>query len=90
MKIIHTEPGAYEKASETAFPQVPKEAIKLGAARLLAMKAVVPRNPVITKAAWDNVMTIETGTAVKQSLPWERMVDNSFAEKATASFGLKE
>lgn len=90
MKIIHTEPGAYEKASETAFPQVPKEAIQLGAARLLSMKAVVPRNPIISKAAWDNVMTMEIGTGLKQSLPWERMVDNRFAEKATAEFGLKE
>ena len=90
MKIIHTEPGAYEKASETSFPQVPKEAIMLGAARLLAMKAVVPRNPIISKASWDNVMTIETGSSIKQSLPWDRMVDNRFAEKATAEFGLKE
>lgn len=90
MKLIHTEAGAYEKASEAAFPQVPKEAIKLGSARLLAMRAVVPRNPIITKAAWDNVMTMELGTGLKQTLPFERMVDNSFAEKATAQYGLKE
>jgi NitT/TauT family transport system substrate-binding protein len=90
LKIIHTEPGAYEAASETAFPMVPREAIKLGAARLLAMRAVVPRNPIIPKASWSNVMAMELGTGLKQTLPFETMVDNSFAEKATAAYGLKD
>ena len=58
-------------------------------ARLLAMKEVVPRNPVITRAAWDRVMALELGTTLKETLPFERMVDNSFAEKATAAYGLK-
>jgi NitT/TauT family transport system substrate-binding protein len=90
MKIIHTEPDAYEKASAEAFPKVPPEAIKLGAARLLGMRAVVPRNPIITKAAWDTVMTMELGSGLKQTLPFEQMVDNQYAEQATAAFGLKE
>jgi NitT/TauT family transport system substrate-binding protein len=90
MKIIHTEAGAYEKASAAAFPQVPAAAIKLGSERLLAMPAVVPRNPIITKQDWDTVMAIELGSGggLKQALPFERMVDNSYAEKATAAFGL--
>ncbi len=90
MKLIHTEAGAYEKASAAAFPQVPEAAIKLGSARLLAMPGVVPRNPIISKEDWDKVMTIELGSGggLKQALPFERMVDNSFAEKATAAFGL--
>lgn len=90
LKIIHSEPDAYEKASEAAFPLVPKEAIKLGAARLLAMKSVVPRNPIIPEASWSNVMAMELGTGLKQTLPFAKMVDNSFAEKATAAFGLKD
>ncbi len=89
MKIIHTEPGAYQAASAKAFPSVSAAAIHLGSERLLAMKDVVPRNPVITRAAWDKVMALELGTTLKETLPFERMVDNSFAEKATATFGLK-
>ena len=34
-------------------------------------------------------MTLELGTTLKETLLFERMVDNSFAEKATAAFGLK-
>lgn len=89
MKIIHTEPEAYETASAIAFPAVPKDAIALGSKRLLAMHSVVPRNPIITKTSWDRVMTMELGTGLKQSLPFEQMVDNSFAEKATEAYGLK-
>ena len=89
MKVIHTEPGAYEAASAKAFPGVPAPAIHLGSDRLLAMKDIVPRNPIITREAWDKVMTLELGTTLKETLPFERMVDNSFAEKATAAFGLK-
>jgi NitT/TauT family transport system substrate-binding protein len=89
MKLIHTEPGAYETASEKAFPEVPKSAIAQGSQRLLAMHAVVPRNPIMTKESWDKVMTMELGTGLKQTLPFEQMVDNRFAEKATAEFGLK-
>ncbi len=88
LKIIHTEPGAYEAASAAAFPQVPAAAIKLGSQRLLDMPAVVPRNPIISPADWDRVMQIELGSGLKQTLPFDRMVDNSFAEKATAAFGL--
>ena len=88
LKLIHTEAGAYEAASAKAFAQVPQAAIELGSAKLLAMPGVVPRNPVITRAEWDAVMAIENGVSLKQTLPFERMVDNSFAEKATAAFGL--
>ncbi len=90
MKLIHTEPGAYEKASVEAFPLVSKEAIALGSRRLLAMQSVVPRNPIIPKASWDRVMTMEVGTGLPKALPFEQMVDNSFAEKATVAFGLKD
>lgn len=89
MKIIHTEPGAYEEANAKAFTNVPADVIKLGSERLLSMTGVVPKNPVITKEEWDAVMSIDLGSGLKQALPFERMVDNRFAEKATAEFGLK-
>jgi NitT/TauT family transport system substrate-binding protein len=89
MKVIHTEAGAYETANAKAFPQVSADVIKLGSERLLAMPGVVPRNPIITAAEWDAVMAIDLGSGLKQALPFDRMVDNRFAEKATAEFGLK-
>lgn len=89
LKLIHTEAGLYEEANAKAFPQVPPEVIKLGSERLLATPGVVPRNPITTREEWDAVMAIELGTGVKQALPFERMVDNRFAEKATAEYGLK-
>ncbi len=90
MKIIHTETGAYEAASARAFPQVADAAIRLGSQRLLDMPSVVPKNPIISKADWNAVMAIELGSGggLKQALPFEVMVDNRYAEKATADFGL--
>lgn len=90
MQNAYCSPGGYldAAASAKAFTQVPPEAVKLGSERLLAMPGVVPRNPIITREEWDKVMEIEMGSALKQSLPFERMVDNRFAEKATAEFGL--
>ena len=87
-KLIHTEPGAYEAANAKAFPQVAPEAIKLGSARLLAMPGVVPRNPITAPADWDKTLKLEAGSGIKAPLPFERMVDNSFADKATRDFGL--
>ena len=52
------------------------------------MPGVVPRNPIITPAEWNAVMAIEAGVSLKQPLPFDRMVDNRFAEKAAAEFGL--
>ena len=90
-KLIHEDFAAYEAANKLAFPQVPPEAIKLGSKRLFDMPGVVPKNPIISKADWDAVMAIELGSggSLKQGLSYEKMVDNTFAEKATAEFGLK-
>ncbi len=45
--------------------------------------------PIITKVDWDAIMKHESGAGtLKQTLPYEQMVDTSFAEKATKEFGL--
>jgi NitT/TauT family transport system substrate-binding protein len=90
MKIIHTESGAYEQLATQEFAQVPPEAIKAGAARLLRTPGVVPRNPMISKAEWDAIVAHELGAGTMRSaLPFEQIVDNGAAERATGEFGLK-
>lgn len=89
MKLLHTDPNAHAEVSRAEFPQVAPEAVAIGSKNFMQTKNVVPRNPIITKVDWDAIMKHESvaGT-LKQTLPYEQMVDTSFAQKATAEFGL--
>jgi NitT/TauT family transport system substrate-binding protein len=89
MKYLHTTPDAHAEISRAEFPQVAPDVIAAGSKNFMQTKNVVPRNPVITKVDWDAIMKHESvaGT-LKQTLPYEEMVDTRFAEKAAAEFGL--
>jgi NitT/TauT family transport system substrate-binding protein len=90
MKLLHTEPGTFEEISRQEFPTVAPEAVKLGAKNFMATKNVVPRNPIITREDWDAIMKHESGAGtLKKTLPYEDMVDTTFATKAASDFGLK-
>lgn len=89
MKLLHTDPNTFEEISRQEFPSVAPEVVKLGAKNFMVTKNVVPRNPIISKEDWDAIMKHESGAGtLKKTLPFEEMVDNSFATKATAEFGL--
>ncbi len=89
MKTLHTDPNAFSEISAAEFPQVAPDAIKLGSKNFMQTKGVVPRNPIITRQDWEAIMKHESGAGtLKQTLPYEQMVDTSFAEKATKEFGL--
>ncbi|MEN9761328.1 MAG: putative ABC-type nitrate/sulfonate/bicarbonate transport [Pseudomonadota bacterium] len=89
-KMLHTDPSVFVEVSQAEFPQVDKEAIQSAADNFLKTRFVVPRNPTISKPEWEAVMKLEMGGgAIKQTLPYEQMVDNSFALKAAEQFGLK-
>lgn len=89
MKLLHTDPNAFEEVSRQEFPNVAPEVVKLGSKNFMTTKNVVPRNPIITKADWDAIMKHESGAGtLKKTLPYEEMVDTTFATKATAAFGL--
>jgi NitT/TauT family transport system substrate-binding protein len=89
MKLMHSDPATFEEVSRQEFPSVAPDVVKLGAKNFMAAKNVMPRNPVITKEDWDAIMKHESGAGtLKKTLPFEEMVDNSFATKATADFGL--
>lgn len=89
-KMLHTDPSVFVEVSMAEFPQVEKAAIESAAENFLRTRFVVPRNPTISKPEWEAVMKLELGGgAIKQPLPYEQMVDNSFAQKAAEQFGLK-
>jgi len=89
-KLLHTNQSVFAEVSLAEFPQVDKQAIEAASENFLRTRFVVPRNPTINKAEWDAVTRLELGGgAIKQPLPFEKMVDNTFAQKATDQFGLK-
>jgi NitT/TauT family transport system substrate-binding protein len=90
MRLVHAQPGVYEEVAAAEFAQVPAEAIKRGAARLLGLPGFVPRNPVMTLQEWDAMLMHEMAAGtMRKPLPFAEMVDNSFAERATKQLGLK-
>ncbi|MDM0088335.1 MULTISPECIES: ABC transporter substrate-binding protein [unclassified Variovorax] len=75
------------KASFAEFPQIDQAVIRAAADNLLTKSTAIPRNPTISKAEWDTNMAFEmAGGSVKSPRPYEEMVDNRFAERATAKF----
>lgn len=89
-RLLHTDPTVFVEVSQAEFPQIEREAIQSAADNFLRTRFVVPRNPTISKAEWDAVMKLELGGgAIKQPLPYEQMVDNSFAQRAAEQFGLR-
>jgi NitT/TauT family transport system substrate-binding protein len=90
MKLIRDNREAYVGAMAAEFSNLDKAVVNSGCERLLSTKGFVPLNPVVTKQEWDMMMEHDTvaGT-IRKSLGFEEMVDNRFAEKATAEFGLK-
>ncbi len=49
----------------------------------------IPKNPTISDDEWTRVMALELGGgSIKSTLPYDRMVDNSFALEATKRFGI--
>lgn len=90
MKLIRENKAAYVKTMAAEFPNLDAKVVEIGCDRLLATKGFVPLNPIVTQEQWNMIMEHDSvaGT-VRKTLSFVEMVDNSFAEKATAQFGLK-
>jgi NitT/TauT family transport system substrate-binding protein len=89
MKMLHADPALFAEISAQEFPQVAPDVLQAGSANFMKTPHVVPRNPVITKTDWDAIMKHESGAgSLRQTLEFEQMVDNRFATKAAAEFGL--
>lgn len=90
MKLIREDKSAYVSAMSAEFTNLDKAVVNAGCDRLLATRGFVPVTPVVTKAEWDAIVEHDTlaGT-VRRPFTFEEMVDNRFAERASASLNLR-
>ncbi|MBL8569307.1 MAG: ABC transporter substrate-binding protein [Phreatobacter sp.] len=78
----------FVKSSVAEFSQVSEAVIRSAADNLLRRSSAIPKNPTISKAEWEADMAFElAGGAIRTTRPYEEMVDNGFAERATAKVG---
>lgn len=90
MKLIQQDSKVYAEVAAQEFSQVPGPAIEAGSKRLLKAPGIVPVNPVVAKSEWDAIIAHELGAGtMRKALPFEEIVDNTFATRAAAEFGMK-
>lgn len=91
MKLIREDTETYLNAMGAEFGNLDRQVIEAGCARLLSTKGYVPINPIVSKEEWDASVEHDflAGT-IRKKLPFEEMVDNRFALKATEAFGAGE
>lgn len=89
MKLIRQKNAVYVDTMKQEFTNLDPQVIEAGCARLLSTTGYVPDNPIISKAEWDASVEHDflAGT-IRKKLSFEELVDNRFAQKATAAFGL--
>jgi NitT/TauT family transport system substrate-binding protein len=88
-KMMHENHAVFTQAAEKYFPKVPPTVVASATKNFFDTKTAIPRNPTISMEEWDRAMMLEQGGgALKETLPYAQMVDNSFAEKAAKQFGL--
>lgn len=88
-KLLHEDESVFAEISALEFPKVDPKVIAAARSRFFGEASVVPRNPIITPAEWQAIMDHEKGAGtLREVLPYEQMVDTSFAEKAAKEFGL--
>ncbi|KQT11233.1 ABC transporter substrate-binding protein [Ramlibacter sp. Leaf400] len=81
---LHADRELFVKTSIAEFPQVEPAVIRAAGENLLTKSTAIPVNPTISKQEWDTNMALElAGGSVKSPRPYEDMVDNRFAERAT-------
>ncbi|MEM6666719.1 MAG: ABC transporter substrate-binding protein [Pseudomonadota bacterium] len=88
-KILHEDKAVFVDVSSKMFPQLDPAVIETAVPRFFGDVPLVPRNPIITEADWNTIIDHEqvAGT-LRGDFPYAQMVNTSFAEKATAEFGL--
>ncbi|SNT32399.1 ABC transporter substrate-binding protein [Tropicimonas sediminicola] len=88
-KQLHEDEQVFVDVATKEFPQVDPAVIAAARARFFGDVPLVPRNPVITEQEWRTLVEHEAGAGtLRADLPYEQMVDSSFAEKASQEFGL--
>jgi len=90
MKLIRENKAVYVSTMAAEFSNLDRAVVEAGCDRLLSTNGFVPTNPIVTRAEWEMIMEHDSlaGT-VRKTLSFADMVDNRFAEKATAEFGMR-
>jgi NitT/TauT family transport system substrate-binding protein len=88
-KMMHQNNAVFTEVAEKYFPKVSPSVVASATRNFFGSKTAIPLNPTISAEEWDRAMLLEQGGgAVSTTLPYTQMVENSFATKATAQFGL--
>ena len=88
-KMLHEDDTLFSRIATKEFPTVDPAVIAAARPRFFGNVSLVPRNPTISEAEWRTMVDHEAGAGtLRADLPYEQMVDNSFAETATKEFGL--
>ncbi|MBU2963219.1 ABC transporter substrate-binding protein [Citreicella sp. C3M06] len=88
-RALHENEQLFIDVATKEFPQIAPEVIAAARPRFFGDVPLVPRNPMISEQEWRTLIDHEAGVGtLRADLPYEQMVDNSFAEKATKEFGL--
>ncbi|GGG65553.1 ABC transporter substrate-binding protein [Salipiger pallidus] len=88
-RALHEDEQLFIDVAAKEFPQIDPEVIAAARPRFFGEVPLVPRNPTISAQEWRTLVDHEAGAGtLREDLPYEQMVDNSFAEKAAQEFGL--
>ncbi|QOL79580.1 ABC transporter substrate-binding protein [Pseudooceanicola spongiae] len=88
MTAMHADHTVFTDLGPKYFPQVSEEVIKAASVNFFGSSTAFPTAPTISEAEWDNAMKLENGGgAIKDPMPYAKMVDNSFATRAAEKFG---
>lgn len=86
-RMTYKDPAFAKTVARKEFPDIPGEVVDKAIDAQLQFK--IPAESVITKTdQWANLMAMQVYLKnVKGSIPFEQIIDNSFAEKAIAKLG---
>lgn len=90
-KLMQQDHGVFTAVAEKYFPKVAPEVVAAATRNFFGSRTAVPKNPTISEDEWNRAMQLELGGgSIKETLPYAKMVDNSFALRATERFGVAE
>ena len=88
MAAMHADHSILTATGPAFFPQVDQDIIESAALNFFSSGVAMPKTPTISKDEFESAMSLELGGgSISEALPYEQMVDNSFAEIAAANFG---
>ena len=88
-KQLHEDEQVFVDVAKAEFPKVDPAVIVVARPRFFGKVPLIPVNPTISEQEWRTLVDHEAGVGtLRADLPYEQMVDNSFAEKASQEFGL--